>query len=160
MQMCPQCLTHSESIHSDHKDFLFDSGFLWILSMEVMDNMHVCVTQCWDVCMCVASLSLSRSTRPLCHHALQRAPSCHSWQHTARKNVTKRGRWETKTQTYGGKMSSGEGLKPWVGIDHLFVRFHSSCSTTLTTLQGKCCNNQTKFNRKQKSAPFKAKRAT
>ena len=60
-----------------------------------------CVWACVCVCVHVCSLlALSSSARPLCQHTLQRAPRCHSRRHTAPKNVTIRGRGETKTEEW------------------------------------------------------------
>ena len=82
-------------------------GFwLWMFLcpfFESMDKVRVCVGMCVSVCVCVcvyvcSLLSLSPSARPLCRHTLQRAPSCHSWRHAAPKNVTIRGRGETKRE--------------------------------------------------------------
>lgn len=123
MKIYPQCLTHCDSIYSNHKEFFFNTSCLWFLSMEVVDNMHVCVMQCWKVCMCVAFLSLSLSARPLCRRALQRAPSCHSRQHTALKNVTKSRRWETKMQTYRGKNVQWRGFKTLCNMSEDRSRF-------------------------------------
>lgn len=98
----------------------------------------------WTICMCVwecvhvcGFLFLSLSTRPLCRHTLQRAPSCHSWQHTAWKNVTMRGRWETKREKYtqreSGKWRESEAQQtatlPWWGSIIFSAIPHPPCST-------------------------------
>lgn len=72
--------------------------------------MHVFVRVCVHVC---SLLSLSPPARPLCWHALQRAPSCHSWHHTGLKNVTIRGRGETKKrEIHTEPVAGGASLKP------------------------------------------------
>lgn len=101
--MCYACLCTcytnykniSRMIPGPPLDFVF-----WGLCVifRSMDNMHVCVCVWGRMCTCAGLLSLSPSARPLCRHTLQRAPSCHSWRHTAPENVSIRGRGETKRE--------------------------------------------------------------